>query len=363
MTVTTAQRTARRPRAPRPCGPAPSVSSQGCSRPSAPSMPRPSSPIMPMRADRAGDGWQRSIPPSRRPPPSRSPASISSAATAAPGKLILRFSGDGAMPDLRTQGSNVVVDVGNASLPASLQRPLNVTDFATPVQRIDAKQSGIRHAAGAEHQWQRSSRWPTRPAASTSSRSCRAQQRPAAPSARTVPRRRRLPARRRSDWPARAYRGRPVTFNFQDVPVRTVLQLIAEESNLNIVASDTVQGNVTLRLINVPWDQALDIVLQAKSLDKRRSGNVVWVAPQAEIAKFEQDKEDARIAIEEPRRDGHRVHPDQLRQRRRHRQAADRREQEQPAVAAAAARAARRAAAASCRRAAASASTAAPIRC
>jgi len=90
-----------------------------------------------------------------------------------------------------------------------------------------------------------------------------------------------------------------VTFNFQDVPVRTVLQLIAEESNLNIVAADTVQGNVTLRLINVPWDQALDIVLQAKSLDKRRSGNVVWVAPQKEIAQFEQDKEDARISLEE----------------------------------------------------------------
>ena len=89
-----------------------------------------------------------------------------------------------------------------------------------------------------------------------------------------------------------------MTFNFQDVPVRTVLQLIAEESNLNIVASDTVQGNVTLRLVNVPWDQALDIVLQSKGLDKRRSGNVVWVAPQAEIAKFEQDKEDARIALE-----------------------------------------------------------------
>src|SRR5690606_10063489 len=80
------------------------------------------------------------------------------------------------------------------------------------------------------------------------------------------------------------YSGKAVTFNFQDVPVRTVLQLIAEESNLNIVAADTVQGNVTLRLINVPWDQALDIVLQAKSLDKRRSGNVVWVAPQKEIA-------------------------------------------------------------------------------
>jgi type IV pilus assembly protein PilQ len=97
---------------------------------------------------------------------------------------------------------------------------------------------------------------------------------------------------------ARAYSGRPVTFNFQDVPVRTVLQLIAEESNLNIVASDTVTGNVTLRLINVPWDQALDIVLRAKGLDKRRDGNVVWVAPQKEIADYEQAKEDARIAID-----------------------------------------------------------------
>jgi type IV pilus assembly protein PilQ len=97
---------------------------------------------------------------------------------------------------------------------------------------------------------------------------------------------------------ARAYSGRPVTFNFQDVPVRTVLQLIAEESNLNIVASDSVTGNVTLRLINVPWDQALDLVLQAKGLDKRQTGNVVWVAPQPEIAKYEQDKAEARINLE-----------------------------------------------------------------
>ena len=75
--------------------------------------------------------------------------------------------------------------------------------------------------------------------------------------------------------------------------------MIAEESGLNIVAADNVQGNVTLRLINVPWDQALDLVLQAKSLDKRRNGNVVWVAPQKEIADFEQAKEDARINLEE----------------------------------------------------------------
>ncbi len=82
------------------------------------------------------------------------------------------------------------------------------------------------------------------------------------------------------------------------MPVRTVLQLIAEESNLNIVASDTVTGNVTLRLVNVPMDQAMDIVLRAKGLDKRRDGSVIWVAPQPELAAFEKAKEDARIDLE-----------------------------------------------------------------
>lgn len=94
------------------------------------------------------------------------------------------------------------------------------------------------------------------------------------------------------------YTGKPVTFNFQDVPVRTVLQLLADESGKNIIAADTVAGNVTLRLDGVPWDQALDVVLQAKGLDKREDGKVIWVAPQQEIAKFEQDKANARIALE-----------------------------------------------------------------
>lgn len=97
---------------------------------------------------------------------------------------------------------------------------------------------------------------------------------------------------------AKSYSGRPISFNFQDVPVRTVLQLIAEDANMNIVVSDTVQGNVTLRLVNVAWDQALDIVLQAKGLDQRRNNKVIWVGPQEEIAKMEQAKEDARIALE-----------------------------------------------------------------
>ena len=207
------------------------------------------------------------------------------------GRLIVRFSGDGAMPDLRNEGSNVVVEVGNAQIPASLQKPLNVTDFATPVQRIDASGNG----AG------------TRLVLSTNGAfETMAYQTGRDYIVEVVPRANAQVARGGVQsaiaagqvTPVRAYRGKPVNFNFQDVPVRTVLQLIAEESNLNIVASDTVQGNVTLRLVNVPWDQALDIVLRARGLDKRRDGNVVWVAPQSEIAKYEQDVQDARIAIE-----------------------------------------------------------------
>ena len=208
------------------------------------------------------------------------------------GRLIVQFDGQGAIPDLRTQGNSVVVDVGNARLPANLQKPMNVTDFATPVQRIDAKPSGagtqlvlstggavesLAYQSGNEYVVEISPR-----------------QAPAAVGAVTAG----SVTQATKAVGQRGFTGKPVTFNFQDVPVRTVLQLIAEESNLNVVASDSVQGNVTLRLVNVPWDQALDIVLRAKGLDKRRDGSVIWVAPQAELAKFEQEKEDARIAIE-----------------------------------------------------------------
>lgn len=206
------------------------------------------------------------------------------------GKLVLRFSGDGAMPDMRTQGQQVVVDIANAELPAQLQRPLNVADFATPVQRIDPARNGN----GARLVLASQGNFETLAYQTGRDYIIEVVPRAAAPA-------RAVGATSTAATQASAgggYRGRPVTFNFQDVPVRTVLQLIAEESNLNIVASDTVQGNVTLRLVNVPWDQALDIVLQAKSLDKRRSGNVVWVAPQAEIASFEQAREDARINLE-----------------------------------------------------------------
>ena len=84
------------------------------------------------------------------------------------------------------------------------------------------------------------------------------------------------------------YSGARVTFNFQDIPVRSVLQLIADVSDLNIVVADNVSGNLTLRLTNVPWDEALDIVLDARNLDKRENGNVIWIAPTADIAAREQ---------------------------------------------------------------------------
>ncbi len=205
------------------------------------------------------------------------------------GKLILRFSGEGAMPDLRKDGSDVIVDIGNASLPPTLQKPLNVTDFATPVRQIDAQGNGkgarlVLSTSGPYESlaYQTGREYIVEVVPRASSQARGAVQ--AAVAGQTVP--------------AKAFTGAPVSFNFQDVPVRTVLQFIAEESKLNLVASDTVQGNITVRLINVPWDQALEIVMRAKGLDKRREGNVIWVAPQAEIAKSEQDRENARIELE-----------------------------------------------------------------
>ncbi|WP_414636641.1 type IV pilus secretin PilQ [Arenimonas sp.] len=206
------------------------------------------------------------------------------------GRIILKFNGEGAAADMHAEGNQIVVDVSNAQIPENLRRRLDVTDFATPVQSVEPKANAgsarlvintngsyetMAYQTGNEYVLEIS---PKRGSVIGA----------AGRAAGAV----------NSAGGTQRYAGKPVTFNFQDVPVRTVLQLIAEESNLNIVASDTVQGNVTLRLINVPWDQALEIVLRARSLDKRRDGNVVWVAPQKELSDFEQAREDARIAIE-----------------------------------------------------------------
>lgn len=212
------------------------------------------------------------------------------------GRIILKFDGDSANADMRNEGNRIVVDVSNAQIAEKFRRKLDVSDFATPVSSLEPNTNAggtrlVINTSGSNDTmaYQTGNEYiievtPKRTAQVAANKNGTTR---AASAAGAV-----------ASGGMQRYAGKPVTFNFQDIPVRTVLQLIAEESNLNIVASDSVSGNLTLRLINVPWDQALDIVLRAKSLDKRRDGNVVWVGPQAELASYEQAREDARIALE-----------------------------------------------------------------
>lgn len=222
--------------------------------------------------------------PSKRTPTSLALANIDFRRTPeGAGQLVLTFTGEGAVTDLRNEKDRLVVELPNAQLPQNLRRKLDVSDFATPVRSIEPGMSAVGaqlvlNASGAFESmaYQTGSEYVVE----------------------VSPRREAADAK--LGVPAKpTYSGKPVTFNFQDIPVRTVLQLIAEESSLNVVAADSVQGNVTLRLINVPWDQALDIVLRAKQLDKRQEANVIWIGPQSELAAFEQQLADARIALEQ----------------------------------------------------------------
>jgi len=210
------------------------------------------------------------------------------------GRIIMRFDGTGAATDMRNDGKQVVVDVSNATIPDNLRKRLDVTDFATPVVSVEPRSNAggsrlVVNTNGAYESmaYQTGNEYvveiaPKRGAAVAGAPMGVARNAGAVTIGGSGGR----------------YVGKPVTFNFQDVPVRTVLQLIAEESGLNIVVADTVGGSVTLRLINVPWDQALEIVLRAKGLDQRRDGNVVWVAPQAELSAYELAQANARIALE-----------------------------------------------------------------
>ncbi|MCK9489712.1 MAG: type IV pilus secretin PilQ [Xanthomonadales bacterium] len=199
------------------------------------------------------------------------------------GRIELVFTGEGVGADMRDIGNRLQLELANVRVPERNQRRLDVGDFATPVQSIDVRAIGDSGArleittTGAVDTlaYQTGTRYVIEVAAKRE------------PTA----------VERRSKAPD--YVGERVTFNFQDVPIRSLLQLIAEVSELNIVVADSVSGNITIRLDNVPWDQALDVVLQAKGLDKRRQGNVMWIAPQPEIAAREKEMEDARIAIEE----------------------------------------------------------------
>ncbi|ULU26843.1 type IV pilus secretin PilQ [Dyella terrae] len=202
------------------------------------------------------------------------------------GRILIDFSGAGANADMKQQGDKVVVDIDHANLPSNLAQRLDVLDFATPVQQIVTK-AGPRGGAHMEI----SVKGAVDTSAYQSGNQYVVEVAPKKKDAKTDP------VLAKGQDPV--YTGNRVTFNFQDIPVRSALQLLADISGLNLVASDTVGGSVTLRLVNVPWDQALDVVLRAKSLDKRRNGNVIWIAPQEELAKYEQSIADARMKAED----------------------------------------------------------------
>jgi type IV pilus assembly protein PilQ len=199
------------------------------------------------------------------------------------GQIVVDLSDPRTTVDVRQEGGRIVVDFQNTSLPQELMRRLDVTDFATPVYTVDALRANrdarlvVTSAADYDQVAYQSDNLFTLEL---------------------------KPAVQREDNrlgvydEEREYTGERLTLNFQDLETRAVLQLIADFSGLNIVVSDTVQGSVTLRLQNVPWDQALDIVMTTKGLDMRRNGNVIIVAPAEEIAAREQADLEARKALE-----------------------------------------------------------------
>lgn len=182
------------------------------------------------------------------------------------GRIVIKLSNPKAPVNVAKEGGRIKVQIRNTDLPSDLQRRLDVTDFATPVQIVDALQEG-------DH--------TTFSITATGDYDYLAYQ---ADNTLTV----NVNALTEEEIEQREdifkYSGEKLSLNFQDIEVRSVLQLIADFTDLNLVASDTVSGRITLRLKNVPWDQALELILKTKGLDQRQVGNVLLVAPAAEIA-------------------------------------------------------------------------------
>lgn len=200
------------------------------------------------------------------------------------GRIIVKFSGAGAQPNMHRDGDNLIVDLNHVNLPPSQAQRLDVLDFATPVQSIVTRKSG----GGAQMQIAVKGKVATS-AFQTGDQYV----------IEVTPKKAEPVSGKLAVGQEQVYTGHRGSFNFQDIPVRSALQLLADISGLNLVASDSVGGSVTLRLVNVPWDQALDVILRAKGLDKRRSGNIVWIAPQKELADYEQSIADARMKAED----------------------------------------------------------------
>ena len=196
------------------------------------------------------------------------------------GRVIVRLSDPHMHVNLHQIGDQVVVDFSDASVPANLMRRYDASDFGTPIRGFDVTRVGngsrISITASGDYEqlaYQSDDQYVVEIAP------------------------RRKAANAQEERPV--YTGERLTLNFQDIETRAVLQLLADASGQNIVVSDSVSGNVTLRLQNVPWDQALDIVLRTKGLDKRRQDNVIIVAPQAELASREKAELAARKDVQE----------------------------------------------------------------
>ncbi|MBD2857974.1 type IV pilus secretin PilQ family protein [Spongiibacter sp. KMU-158] len=197
------------------------------------------------------------------------------------GKLVVKLADPKADIDVQVEGSKIKLSFDGVSLPASLQRRFDVVDFATPVKLLTATQ-GDRGAQIALE--------------TTGEYDYLAYQADNEYVVSVKPLTQQEVKERRKEF---EFVGDKLSLNFQDIEVRSVLQLIADFTELNLVASDTVTGSITLRLDNVPWDQALALVLKTKGLDKRQVGNVLMVAPAAEIAERERQQIEAQKQVEE----------------------------------------------------------------
>jgi type IV pilus assembly protein PilQ len=181
--------------------------------------------------------------------------------------------------NIRQQAGGVVVDFIGTELPKALQRRLDVADFGTPVQIVETYTLGdnTRMVIQPKGGWEYSAYQTDNSFIVEVKQSDDAQKKTADGKVKYV--------------------GEKLSLNFQNVEVRSVLQVIADFTGLNIIASDTVSGNLTLRLKDVPWDQALDLIMQTKGLDKRQNGNVIWIAPKDELMAKEKLEYEARSAV------------------------------------------------------------------
>ncbi|HUG25518.1 type IV pilus secretin PilQ [Piscinibacter sp.] len=194
------------------------------------------------------------------------------------GRVVVDLPNNQVGVDIRQQGQSLVVEFMRSTLPDSLRRRLDVTDFGTPVHTVSAVQSGdrVRLVVEPRGAWEHS--------AYQSDNQFVLEVRP-----------QKIDPNKLTQGPG--YSGEKLSLNFQNIEVRALLQVIADFTNFNVVTSDSVTGNVTLRLKDVPWDQALDIILQAKGLGLRKSGNVIWIAPKDELAAKEKLDLESKVQI------------------------------------------------------------------